>query len=161
MAVVRGATQLGIKVEGLQELQAQFNKLGKMPKKHLTKASKAGSDGPLREAKGSAPTGETGLLKKGLQRKMETPNKRNKTVYRIRWNPNYTNNYLKPTTGAYGGKTPFAYYPHSVEYGFKGKYGRIETKHYHFVTKAIERTEAQSLKKIVNSLNDSIDQLTK
>ena len=156
MAEIRGAT---FRVEGLQELQAQFERIGKMPKKYLTKAAKVGSDGPLKEAKGSAPVGKTGLLKKGLQRKMETPNKRNKSVYRIRWSPNYTDQYLKPTTGAYGGKTPFAYYPHSVEYGFKSRGGRVQGQY--FVTKAIERNQADSLQKIVDSLNESLDQLLK
>lgn len=156
MAEIRGAT---FRVEGLQELQAQFERIGKMPKKYLTKAAKVGSDGPLKEAKGSAPVGKTGLLKKGLQRKMETPNKRNKSVYRIRWSPNYTDQYLKPTTGAYGGKTPFAYYPHSVEYGFKTRGGGWKEGQY-FVTKAIERTESSSMQKIVNSLSKSIEEIT-
>jgi hypothetical protein len=155
MAEIRGAT---FRVEGLRELQAQFERIGKMPKKYLTRAAKEGSDGPLKEAKGSAPVGKTGLLKKGLQRKMETPNKRNKSVYRIRWSPNYTDQYLKPTTGVLGGKTPFAYYPHSVEYGFPTKSGRKEGQY--FVTKAIERTESSSMQKIVNSLSKSIEEIT-
>lgn len=159
LAEIRGASLLNIKVEGLEQLQSQFEKIGKMPKKYLTKSAKVGSDAPLKDARSSAPVGETGLLKKGLHRKMETPNKRNKAVYRIRWNPKYTEQYLKPTTGIYDGKTPFAYYPHSVEYGFKSKHGRVQGQY--FVTKAIERNQADSLQKIVDSLNDSIDQLLK
>lgn len=159
LAEIRGASLLNIKVEGLEQLQSQFEKIGKMPKKYLTKSAKVGSDAPLKDARSSAPVGETGLLKKGLHRKMETPNKRNKAVYRIRWNPKYTEQYLKPTTGRYGGKTPFAYYPHSVEYGFKSRGGRVQGQY--FVTKAIERNQADSLQKIVDSLNDSIDQLLK
>lgn len=156
MAEIRGAR---FSVSGLQELQSQFERIGKMPKKYLTRAAKQGSDGPLKTAKADAPVGKTGLLKKGLHRKMETPNKRNKAVYRIKWNPNYTEQYLKPTTGAYGGKTPFAYYPHSVEYGFKSKNGRIQGQY--FVTKAIEKTEKDSAQKIIDSLSDSIEELTR
>ena len=156
LAEIRGAT---FEVDGLKELEAQFKRIEKMPKKYLTKAAKLGSDGPLRVAKANAPIGKTGLLKKGLHRKMETPNKRNKSIYRIRWNPKYTKDYLKPTTGIYGGKTPFAYYPHSIEYGFKTAQGRIQGQY--FVTKAIENTEKDSSQKIVKSLSDSIDELTK
>ena len=156
MAEIRGAR---FSVSGLQELQSQFERIGKMPKKYLTRAAKQGSDGQLKTAKADAPVGKTGLLKKGLHRKMETPNKRNKAVYRIKWNPNYTEQYLKPTTGAYGGKTPFAYYPHSVEYGFKSKNGRIQGQY--FVTKAIEKTEKDSAQKIIDSLSDSIEELTR
>lgn len=158
MAVVRGASSQGIYVVGLQELQSQFERIGKMPKKHLTKAAKAGSQGPLRAARANAPTGKTKMLKKGLHQKMETPNKRNKTVYRIRWNPKYTDDYRKPSSGAYGAvKTP-AYYPHSQEYGFKTKNGYVKGRY--FITKAIERHQSSSLKKIVKSLNESITTLT-
>lgn len=158
MAFIRGASSQGIYVEGLEELQKQFERIGKMPKKYLTRAAKAGSDDPLKAAKTSAPRGKTGFLKKGLERKMETPNKRNKSVYRIRWSPKYTEQYLKPTTGKYGGKTPYAYYPHSVEYGYKAKHGHVAGQY--FVAKAIERTQGSSLQKIVDSLGKSIDELT-
>jgi hypothetical protein len=163
MAEIRGIGKFNVKIDGLNELQAQFERIGKMPKKHLTKAAKLGSDDPLKQARANAPVGKNtktrGLLKKGLQRKMETPNKRNKSVYRIRWNPKYTGDYLKETTGVYGGKVPYAYYPHSVEYGFKTKKGRTEGKY--FVAKAINATTRESLQKIVDSLNDSIDTLTR
>lgn len=159
MAQIRGASKFDIEVKGLKELQAQFDRVGKIPKKYLTKAAKEGSNDPLRAVKAAAPVGKTGLLKKGLHRKMETPNKRNKAVYRIRWNSKFTEQYLKPTTGKYGGKTPFAYYPHSVEYGFKTANGRREGKY--FVTKALRATTQESLQKVVNSLRDSIDTLLK
>ena len=37
---------------------------------------------------------------------------------------NMTDLFLKPTTGVYGGVTPFAYYPASVEYGFPTRSGK-------------------------------------
>lgn len=157
MAVVRGASQLGIRVEGLNELQSQFERIGKMPKKYLTKAAKVGSDGPLKDARNNAPKGKTGMLKRGIHRKMETPNKRNKAVYRIRWNPKYTEHYLKPSSGAYGGTPPVAFYPNSQEYGFKVKNGKVAGRY--FVAKAIQKNQDHSLKKIVDSLNDSISTL--
>ena len=120
MAEVRGASQNCIVVEGLEELQAQFNKLGKMPKKYLTKAGRAGIAKDLQDVKANAPTGKTGNLKKSIKKKLETPNKRNKGVYRLSFDSKMTPHFRKPTTGIYGGKTPYAYYPSSVEYGYIG-----------------------------------------
>ena len=134
-----------------------------MPKKYLTQAAKAGSDEELRAVRASAPVGKNtktrGTLKKSISRKMETPNKRNKTVYRIQYSSKYTDVFLKPTTGVYGGKTPNAYYPASVEYGYKTKNGKTEGKYY--MAKALEKTQQSALQKVVNSLSRSLDTLTK
>lgn len=158
MADIRG---LNVHVEGLEKLQSQFEKVGKMKKKYLTKAAREGMAGPLRDAKASAPVGKgtktSGTLKKSIKKKMETPNKRNKAVYRLRYDPKYTPVFLKPTTGVYGGKTPNAYYPSSVEYGFKTAKGRVEGQYN--MAKAVEKNEAKSAQKVVNSLNESLDQL--
>jgi hypothetical protein len=161
MAEVRGASQLNIQIEGLEELQAQFNKLSKMPKKYLTKAGRAGIADDLRDAKANAPTGETGNLKKSIKKKMETPNKRNKGVYRLQFDTKATPLFRKPTTGVYGGKTPYAYYPSSVEYGYKGKHGHVKVKTMYWADKVLRQNESSSLKKVVDSLSDSIDELLK
>ena len=161
MAEIRGASSVKIRVEGLEELQAQFDRIGKMPKKYLTKAAKLGAEDPLRQAKANAPVGKytktRGTLKKSIQKKMETPNKRNKSVYRIRFNPKYTDVFLKKGGGGvYGGRDP-AYYPHSVEYGRKGKKGYVHGKY--FIAKAIRQHQQRSMQKIVDSLSKSIDEL--
>jgi len=161
MAEIRGATKLGITVEGLPELQAQFNKLGKMPKKYLTKAGREGIADSERAVVAMAPKGKTGNLKKSIKKKMETPNKRNKGVYRLRYDPKFTDAFRKPTTGVYGGKTPEAYYPASVEYGYLGEAGHVAVKTMHWANKALQSTEQSSMKKTVDSLNDSITQLLK
>jgi hypothetical protein len=156
MAEIRGWSA---EVIGLRELESQFSRIGKFPKKNLTKAAKEGMAGPLADAKASAPTGKTGNLKRSIKRKMETPNKRNKSVYRLIFSEKYTDSFLKDSSGIYGGKPPKAYYPHSVEYGFKTKNGYVRGKY--FVTKAIQQNEGSSLQKVVNSLTKSIDDLTK
>ena len=78
MAEIRGALSLNIRVEGLNELDAQFARIGKMPKKHLTRAARLGMADPLRQAKANAPIGKNtttrGTLKKSITKKMETPN---------------------------------------------------------------------------------------
>lgn len=158
MAEIRGASGLNIRVEGLEELQRQFDRISKIPKKHLTKAAKAGMADPERQAKNDVPLGKTGILKKSVKKKMETPNKRNKAVYRLRYNPQFTPDFLKPSSGRYGGKPPTAYYPASVEYGFKTAKGK-KIKGQYNVRDAIQMHQQSSLQKVVNSLGQSIDTL--
>jgi hypothetical protein len=143
---------------GLDRLEAQFRTLGKFPKKSLTKAAKAGREAPLAMAKEKAPR-KTGTLKRGIKPIMETPNKRTKTVYRLVFDRKYNDVFQKPikNVGIYGGKKDTGYYPVSMEYGFKTKYGfRFGEE---FVKKAIEHTERSSAQKIVNVLNEEIDKL--
>ncbi len=159
MAEVRGAN---FEIKGLHELQSQFEQLGKMPKKYLTKAARAGIADPLRDVKASVPKGvgtvTSGTLKKSIKKKMETPNKRNKGVYRITYDAKYTPVFLKPSSGAYGGRPPNAYYPASVEYGFKTKSGGKKEGQYN-IMKALERHEKASIEKVIDSLRQSIDEL--
>jgi hypothetical protein len=161
MAEIRGATKLGVTIVGLPELQAQFERLGKMPKKYLTKAGREGIADSERMVRAMAPKGETGNLKKSIKKKMETPNKRNKGVYRLRYDPKFTDAFRKPTTGVYGGKVPYAYYPSSVEYGYLGEKGHVKVKTMHWADKALRSTERSSMQKTVNSLTQSIDTLLK
>jgi hypothetical protein len=156
MAEIRG---WNAEIVGLKELDAQFERIGKIPKKYLTRAAKAGMRGPLADARANAPVGETGVLKKSIKQKMETPNKRNKSVYRLAYSTKYTDHFRKPTTGIYGGRTPFAYYPASVEYGYKAKNGRVQGKY--FMNWAIQKNEGSSLQIVVDKLNEAIDDLTK
>lgn len=150
---------VSFKVEGLPELLAQLSRVEKFPKKELTKAAKLGMAKPLAQAKADAPVGETGLLKKGLKRLLETPNKKKRSVYRLLWDKKFTAEYRKPTSGKYGGKTPEAYYPHSVEFGFKTKNGR--KKGQYFARDAVEMHEKESNQILIDSLWDSVKKLTR
>jgi hypothetical protein len=143
---------------GLLELESQFARIGKMPKKHLTSAAKAGMKPILVDAKANAPIGETGVLKKSIKAIMETPNKRNKTVYRAWYDPKYTDHFRKPTTGVYGGRTPYAYYPASVEYGFKTAKGKIKGQY--SMNWAVQKNEQSSVQIVVDKLHEAIDELT-
>jgi hypothetical protein len=159
LAEIRGARDLSIRVIGLEELQRQFDRLDKIPKKVLTKAAKAGVKKPLAQARATAPVGKgetAGTLKKGIKAKMETPNKKKKSVYRINWDAKYSNIFIKKAKKfprLYGGQHP-AYYPQSVEWGFKTAKGKTQGKY--FVRAAIESNQQDSLQKIVDILNDEI-----
>jgi hypothetical protein len=164
MGNVRGLNGFNIRVEGLEDLELQFARIGKMKKKYLTRAAKAGMAAPERQAKADVPVGKgtktSGSLKKSIKKKMETPNKRNKAVYRLRYDPKFTPVFLKPSSGAYGGKPPVAYYPASVEYGFKTKDGGFVAGQFN-IAKAIQKHQAKSLQLITNSLKDSIDEIVR
>lgn len=160
MAEIRGASDFNIRVEGLRELESQLTRVQKFPKKYLTKAARVGIAGPLKDAKANAPVGETGILKRSITKQLETPNKRNKGVYRLIFSAKYTDHFLKDSSGAYGGKPPKAYYPHSVEYGFKTAKGGYKRGQY-FMNWAIDKNQQSSLQKVIDSLNDSIDNLVK
>jgi hypothetical protein len=158
MARIKGAT---FKVDGINELESQFKRIGKMPKKHLNRSAKEGIKDPEKEAKARAPVGKTGTLRKSVKKMLETPNKRNKGVYRLRYDAKFTDHFQKKTTGVYGGKTPHAYYPASVEYGYKGKYGKVIPKTQYTFKKIMAKHEKSSAQKVVDSLNKSITELTK
>lgn len=163
MTSVKRYTNRGITFEvyGEEEVKEAFKRIGKMPKKYLTKAAKLGMAKPLADARRAAPKGETGMLKKGIKATLETPNKRNKAVYRLNWNKKYSSHFIKPikNPGIYGGKEDQAYYPQSVEWGFPTKYGR--TQGLYFVRDAIEKNQRGSLQKVIDSLWDSIKELEK
>lgn len=160
MAYISGAE---FTVDGIEELQKQFDKISKMPKKYLNRAGKLGIDDALRTMKASAPVGKRtktkGTLKKAIKRTMETPNKRNKGVYRISFDAKYTETFHKETTGKYGGDTPYAYYPSSVEYGYKGPDGHVAVRTMYWAEKILRSKEKASAKKVVDSLNDSITEI--
>ena len=155
MAIVRGRD---FEIIGMIELEGQFERIGKMPKKYLTRAAKEGMKQPLADAKANAPVGESGVLKKSIKRKMETPNKRYKTVYRAWYDPKYTDHFRKKTTGVYGGRTPEAYYPASVEYGFKTAKGKVKGQYN--MEWAIHKNEKSSVQTVVDKLHEAIDELT-
>lgn len=155
MAIVRG---WNAEIEGLTELDRQFDRIGKMPKKYLTRSAKAGMKGPLADARANAPVGETGILKKSIKQTRETPNKRNKAVYRLAYSAKYNDHFQKKTTGVYGGETPYTYYPNSVEFGHKTKKGRVAGQY--AMNWAVHKNEESSLKIVVNELNKAIDELT-
>ena len=155
MAIVRGQN---FEIVGMPELESQFERIEKMPKKYLTRAAKEGMKKPLADAKANAPVGETGMLKKSIKRKMETPNKRTKSVYRAWYDPKFNDIFQKPTTGVWGGKTPYTYYPNAVEFGHKSKNGWVKGQY--AMNWAIHKNEKSSLQTVVNKLNEAIDELT-
>lgn len=162
MAEVRGINlpEINFTVEGLDELQRQLDDIGKLPKRSLTAAAKAGMAPILAQARSNAsPYSKSGMMKKGIKSITETPNKRNKAVYRINWWSKYSDIYKKKikNAGIYGGKKNPAYYPQSVEWGFPSKHKKVAGKY--FVRTAIEQHQAEATQKVIDTLFAEIDKL--
>ena len=162
MAYVRGFERY---VFGLSQLQDQFDRLGKFPKKALTKSAKEGMKQPLADAKSSAPVSQkktSGTLKKSIKRKMETPHKKTKSVYQMTFDAKYVDifkgNKIR-NVGVYGGEKDYGYYPISMEYGFFSRNGY--TRGQYFIRQAIEKNELSSLEKMVRVLNKELDNIVK
>lgn len=159
---------LRIRVEGLEQLQRQFDRLGnKFPKKGLTKAAKLGSDPILRDVRAAAPVSKKatkGTLKRSVYRKMEKGKRRTKSVYRVWFNPKFVTIFKGKKivrVGLYGGQSDYGYYPMSVEYGFLGPKGHQEGPNAHFVSKALDKNRNSSLQIVVDTLNKEIDKLVR
>jgi hypothetical protein len=160
MAIVRGRGEMfHAQIVGLKELEAQFARISNFPRKEMTKAAKSGMAGPLKDARTAAPVGKTGMLKRSIRSQRETPNKRNKAVYRLVFSSKFSDYLVKESSGAYGGTPPRAYYPASQEYGFKIKNGFVQGRF--FMENAMRRNESRSIQKVTSSLNKSIDDLLK
>lgn len=162
MAEIRGIDSPGINmhVEGLEELQQQLDDIGKLPKRSLTAAAKAGMKPILAQARSNAsPYKKSGMMQKGIKSLTETPNKRNKAVYRINWWGKYSDFYKKKINnpGIYGGKKNPAYYPQSIEWGYPMKKRKMPGKY--FVRSAIEQHQEASSQIIIDTLMSEIDKL--
>jgi hypothetical protein len=155
-------------VEGMEELKRQIQRIGKVPKRVISGAARAGMKNPLKEARASAPVNKRnlpskGTLKKSIKSVMEKKTKRMKykTVYDLQFNPQFASVFkgkkiLRP--GLYGAPEPreYGYYPLSQEFGFHTKHGYKKGRY--FIAKAIEKHQRESLQKIVDTMNDGITQ---
>jgi hypothetical protein len=156
-------------IEGMSELEAQFRNLGKnFPKGQVRKAANKGCNLPLRKARSLAPK-ESGALKKGIikveEKKWKLNKKLKKAVFQVYFDRAKNSIFQKHITpegrGTRGADPPkpTGYYPVSMEYGFKvhisGK--RVEGKY--FIKKAIEQTQNETIKTVVDSLRESIDKI--
>ncbi len=155
-------------IEGMDELKKQIRRIGKVPKRIISGAARAGMKSPLQEARATAPINKRknaptrGTLKKSIKSVMEKKTRRMKykTVYDLQFNPQYASVFkgkkiLRP--GLYGAPNPrdYGYYPLSQEFGFHTKHGYKRGRY--FIEKAIEKHQRESLQKIVDTMNDGID----
>jgi HK97 gp10 family phage protein len=155
-------------VTGIRELERQLNALGKnFPKAKVRQAANKGANLPLKEARKNAPK-ETGELKRGIVKVEEKAwrrrKKMKKAVFQIFFDSAKNPIFQKPldpaTQGSRGGQTTVdhAYYPISQEYGWHYAPGK-RTRPRHFIKQAIEATQDDTVKTVVDHMLDSIDKI--
>lgn len=156
-------------IDGMDELKRQIQRIGKVPKRVISKSAREGMKNPLKEARATAPVNKRrnaptrGTLKKSIKSVMEKKTKRMKykTVYDLQFNPQFASIFkgkkiMRP--GLYGAPKPrdYGYYPLSQEFGFHTKQGYKKGRY--FIQDAIEKHQRESLQKIVDTMNDGITQ---
>ncbi len=140
------------KIEGMKELQKSMKKLGQVPQKSVTTASRKGMNVALKSARQNAPQGDTGQLKGGMKLVGEKSRSKGKKVYQVVFDRSKNHIFQKKNNE---GKIT-GYYPASQEYGFFARNGRY-IPGYHFMKKAMEDNSGAITKKIVDEMSKSID----
>jgi hypothetical protein len=155
-------------IEGLAELTRQIENLGKnFPKPKIRKAVNKGMKIPLKQAKRNAP-GKN--LKKGLikieEPKWKAMKKKKKVVMQIVFDKGMNDIFQKDippeSRGTRGGdpNSEHAYVPVSVEYGFSTSKNGDRKDGQYFVRKALESTNVTTQETIIESLLQTIDEIT-
>ena len=141
-------------------LEKSIKQLGKLPQKCVTKAAKKGARIVQKEARNNSPDfNSIGYLKEGIILVGERRKKKGKKVYQIVFDRDMNDIFRKDIKkpGKYGGKNPTAYYPASLEYGFKtgGEKGYVPG--FRFMLKASEDKESETVKVITDTLINALD----
>lgn len=139
------------KVEGMDKLLKDMKKLGKVPQKHVTSASRKGMNISLRDARANAPY-ETGALKKGIILKGERSRLKAKKVYRVIFDPAMNDVFQKRNKE---GKIT-GYYPISQEYGFFARNGAY-IPGFRFISDSLISNTQQIESAIVSTMKTKID----
>lgn len=142
-------------IEGMKELRKLLKKLGDVPQKVVTPASRKGMNIVLKDARKSAPK-DTGQLKKGIILKGEKSKNKGKKVYRIAFDPKMNNIFQKKDKD---GKV-IGYYPVSQEYGFFTKNNKY-IPGFRFVHNAFNSNYNRIEKTIVKEMSKNIDKVLK
>lgn len=140
------------RIEGMRELQTTIRRLGQLPQKSVTIASRKGAQIALKAAKMNAPE-DDGDLKKGIVLKGERSRLKGKKVFQVTFNRNMNEIFAKVSKS---GKR--SYYPASQEYGFFARNGKY-IPGFHYLKKSITENTKAIQKTIVNVLSKEIDKL--
>ncbi len=140
------------KIEGMDKLQKSLDKLGKVPQKHVSAASKKGMTISLRNSRANAPY-DTGMLKKGIILKGEKSETKGKKVYRVVFDSAMNDVFQKKNKD---GKVS-GYYPVSQEYGFFAKNGRY-IPGFRFIHDSLSENTQKIGSTIITTMKSKIDQ---
>jgi HK97 gp10 family phage protein len=139
------------KIEGMDKLKKDLEKLGKVPQKHVTTAAKKGMNPVLRQAKANAPY-DTGQLKQGMILAGEKSRYNGKKVYDVIFDPSMNDVFQKKN--AAGEVT--GYYPVSQEYGYFLKNGKYMPG-LRFIHDSLADNAQKSGKIMIDTMQKKID----
>lgn len=139
------------KIEGMDKLKRDIEKLGKLPQKHVTASARKGMSPILKNAKANAPF-DTGQLKKGMILKGERSRSKSKKVYDVIFDPAMNDVFQKKNvSGDVNG-----YYPISQEYGFFTRNGRY-IPGYRFIHDSLNDNAEAAGKIMIDTMKTKID----
>ena len=147
------------KIEGMNKLKKDIEKLGKVPQKHVSSSARKGMNLVLKGARANAPY-DTGDLKKGTILKPERSRYKGKKVLRIVFDDKMNDVFQKPVdnvgeSGSPNAKNP-AYYPISQEYGFFARNGKY-IPGYRFIHNSLQNNARRMEKTIVDTMKQKVD----
>lgn len=139
-------------VTGINKLNRDLKKLGKVPQKHVTAAARKGMNPVLKKAKSDAPK-DSGDLKRGMKLSGEKSRFKGKKIYQIVFDSSMNDVFQKKNeAGEITG-----YYPVSQEYGFFAKNGRY-IPGFRFIQDSLTSNINKIEKTIVDEMKGKIDQ---
>lgn len=139
------------KIEGMNKLQNSLKKIGGVPQKYVTPASKKAMRIVQKDAKSDAPY-LTGDLERGIILAPEKTKTKGKKIYRVVFDRAMNDVFQKPNKD---GKIT-GYYPVSQEYGFFAKNGRY-IPGYAFARGALEKDAPKVAETIISTMQKKID----
>jgi len=139
------------RVEGMEEIKRNIQRLGKVPQKHVTSSAKKGMNIAYKDSKANAPV-DTGDLKRGIKLAPEKSKTKGKKVYRIVFDSTMNDVFQKKDAS---GKV-IGYYPFSQEYGFFTKNGRY-IPGYRFISEGLTNNTSNIERKIIDTMKSKID----
>ena len=139
------------KIEGMEKLKKDLDKLGKVPQKHVTSSAKKGMNVVLKDAKANAPY-DTGQLKKGIILVGEHNKSKGKKVYEVVFDRSMNDIFQKKNAN---GKVT-AYYPVSQEYGYFTRNGRF-IPGFRFIHDSLADNAQKSAQIMVNTMKKKMD----
>jgi HK97 gp10 family phage protein len=146
------------KIEGMDKLIKDIEKLGKVPQSAVTPSAKKGMNTVLKDARANAPY-DTGQLKKGIVLSGEKSRYKGKKVYDIVFDDSMNDVFQKPvknprSRGGQGSKT--AYYPASQEYGYFAGDGNY-IPGYRFIHHSLTKNAESAANTMIDTMTKKIE----
>lgn len=148
-------------VEDMAKFQRALDKVGAVPQKVVTKAAGKGRTVVRRAIRNEAPV-DTGTLKRGIVSRGERAKVKGKKVFDLMFDPSMNDVFQRPilNPGVAGGKSPKAYYPASMEYGFltRSKGGGLSyVPGYHFMRNATEQSASAAKQAMIHTVATELE----